>query len=102
MTGGRPENLSEIGGLGSDTATLLDDTLDAGVDVDGDGPIAAPVEKDVEIGVLRVWQNDSVIQEMPVFKAERVEPGSIHERARDAVEELVSGWMRGWLRLLTG
>ena len=67
-----------------------------------DGPISAPVEKDVEIGVLRVWQNDSVIQEMPVFTAERIEPGSIHERARDAVEELVSGWMRGWLRLLTG
>ena len=67
-----------------------------------DGPIAAPVEKDVEIGVLRVRLSDSIIQEMPVFTAERVDVGSIHARARDAVEELLTGWMRGWLQLFAG
>lgn len=67
-----------------------------------DGPISAPVEKGVEIGVLRVWQNDSVIQEMPVVTANGVDSGSIHHRARDAVEELLTGWMREWFRLFAG
>lgn len=58
------------------------------------GPIAAPVEKDAEIGVLRISQDGLVIQEMPVFAAESVGLGSAHSRALAAVKELLTGWLR--------
>jgi D-alanyl-D-alanine carboxypeptidase (penicillin-binding protein 5/6) len=58
------------------------------------GPVEAPVEEGTEIGKLRVWIGDTLSQETPLYAAETVERGALHQRALDAVEELMIGWMR--------
>jgi D-alanyl-D-alanine carboxypeptidase (penicillin-binding protein 5/6) len=59
-----------------------------------DGPVVAPVEEGARIGALKVWIGDMMSQETPLYAAESVEKGRIHQRALDAVEELAIGWMR--------
>jgi len=59
-----------------------------------DGPIIAPVEEGTPIGVLRVSIGDTLSQETPLYAGESVELGSLHQRALDAVGELLVGWMR--------
>lgn len=59
-----------------------------------DGPVMAPVEEGARVGVLRVWIGDAISQETPLYAAESVELGALHQRALDAVEELAIGWMR--------
>lgn len=59
-----------------------------------DGPIIAPVEEGARIGALKVWIGDMMSQETPLYAAESVGQGRIHQRALDAVEELAIGWMR--------
>jgi D-alanyl-D-alanine carboxypeptidase (penicillin-binding protein 5/6) len=58
------------------------------------GPVPAPVEEGSEIGVVKVWVGDQVVQETPVFAAESVGVGSLSSRALGAIEELLVGWMR--------
>jgi len=58
------------------------------------GPVVAPVEAGTEIGMLRVWIGDTLSQETPLFAAESVPRGKLYERALDAVEELLIGWLR--------
>ena len=59
-----------------------------------DGPIIAPVEEGAPIGMLKVWISDMLSQQTPLYAAESVEQGKLHQRALDAVEELLIGWMR--------
>lgn len=59
-----------------------------------DGPIEAPVEEGREIGTLKVWIGDTLSQETPLYAAETVKKGALHQRALDALEELMIGWMR--------
>lgn len=58
------------------------------------GPVAAPVEEGTRIGALRVWVGDTMSQETPLYAAESVGTGKLHQRALDAVEELLIGWLR--------
>jgi D-alanyl-D-alanine carboxypeptidase (penicillin-binding protein 5/6) len=59
-----------------------------------DGPIPAPVAKGTRIGVFRVWIGEEISQEIPVFAAESVQAGPLHRRAADALQELMTGWLR--------
>jgi D-alanyl-D-alanine carboxypeptidase (penicillin-binding protein 5/6) len=59
-----------------------------------EGPLAAPVEEGTRVGTLRVWIGDTLSQETPLFAAESVGVGSLHQRAWDAVGELLVGWLR--------
>lgn len=59
-----------------------------------EGPVIAPVEEGTRIGVLRVWIGDAISQETPLYAAESVGQGALHQRALDAVEELAIGWLR--------
>ena len=59
-----------------------------------EGPLVAPVEEGTRVGSLRVWIGDMMSQETPLFAAESVETGQLHQRALDAVGELLIGWMR--------
>jgi len=59
-----------------------------------EGPVEAPVEEGTQIGALRVWIGDMMSQETPLYAAESVGVGKLHQRALDAVEELLIGWMR--------
>jgi len=58
------------------------------------GPLAAPVEQGAEVGFLRVSVGDGVTQQTPLFAAESVARGSLHQRALDALMELATGWLR--------
>ncbi len=58
------------------------------------GPVVAPVEEGARIGVLRVSMGDSLSQETPLYAAESVGIGSLHQRAADAIGELLVGWLR--------
>lgn len=59
-----------------------------------DGPVIAPVEEGARVGTLRVWIGDAMSQETPLYAAESVDTGKLHQRALDAIEELAVGWMR--------
>lgn len=59
-----------------------------------DGPVMAPVEEGARVGTLKVWIGDAMSQETPLYAAESVETGKLHQRALDAIEELAVGWMR--------
>lgn len=58
------------------------------------GPVDAPVEEGQQIATLRVWIGDTMSQETPLYAAESVPTGQIHQRALDAVQELLVGWLR--------
>jgi D-alanyl-D-alanine carboxypeptidase (penicillin-binding protein 5/6) len=58
------------------------------------GPLAAPVEQGAEVGKLRVFIGERLMQETPVFAGETVETGNIRRRAEDALYELMTGWFR--------
>jgi D-alanyl-D-alanine carboxypeptidase (penicillin-binding protein 5/6) len=59
-----------------------------------EGPVIAPVEEGTQIGALRVFIGDTLSQETPLYAAENVETGALHQRALDAVGELLVGWLR--------
>jgi D-alanyl-D-alanine carboxypeptidase (penicillin-binding protein 5/6) len=59
-----------------------------------EGPVIAPVEEGTQIGSLRVFIGDTLSQETPLYTAESVETGALHQRALDAVGELLVGWLR--------
>ncbi len=59
-----------------------------------EGPVVAPVEEGVRVGSLKVWIGDTLSQETPLYTAEAVGLGSLHQRALDAVGELMVGWLR--------
>lgn len=58
------------------------------------GPVVAPVEAGTQIGALKVWIGDTLSQETPLFAAETVDKGKLHQRALGAIEELLVGWLR--------
>ena len=53
----------------------------------------APVEAGIEVGSLKVWSGDRLIQETPLYTAGAVGRGSLHSRALDALGELLFGWL---------
>ncbi len=59
-----------------------------------EGPVQAPVEEGTRIGALKVWIGDTLSQETPLYAAESVSTGPVHRRAMDAIEELLTGWLR--------
>lgn len=64
------------------------------------GPIMAPVEKDQQIGTLKVFRGANVALEVPLKAAESVEAGSMSQRAIDAFGELVVGVFRAGIERL--
>lgn len=64
-----------------------------------EGPLRAPVEKGAQVGRFEVLRDDSVIQETPLYTDADVGVGKLHQRALDAVAELVGGWIRSGIGL---
>jgi len=58
------------------------------------GPLVAPLKADQQVGILRIWIGDALVQETPVFTAEAIESGDLKKRSLDAVVELTTGWVR--------
>jgi serine-type D-Ala-D-Ala carboxypeptidase (penicillin-binding protein 5/6) len=57
------------------------------------GPLMAPIGEGEQVGVLRVWEGERLIQETPLHTAGSVERGALHARAVDALGELLFGWL---------
>jgi D-alanyl-D-alanine carboxypeptidase (penicillin-binding protein 5/6) len=57
------------------------------------GPIEAPIEPGTEVGALKIFQDERLIQETPLYTAETIGKGELHERALDALGELLLGWL---------
>jgi D-alanyl-D-alanine carboxypeptidase (penicillin-binding protein 5/6) len=62
------------------------------------GPVPAPVEKGQKIGTLKVWRGNALVLEVPLQAAERVETGSLAQRAFDAATELMIGLFRAGIQ----
>ncbi|MBB2973851.1 D-alanyl-D-alanine carboxypeptidase family protein [Mesorhizobium sp. RMAD-H1] len=58
------------------------------------GPLIAPVEAGKQVGTLKIWMGEDLVQEKPVFTAEAVNEGGIGKKAFDAALELSTGWIR--------
>lgn len=58
------------------------------------GPVAAPIEKGRPIGALKIRIGETLSTETPLFAAEDVPLAPLHWRAFDAIEELLTGWLR--------
>jgi D-alanyl-D-alanine carboxypeptidase (penicillin-binding protein 5/6) len=58
------------------------------------GPVRAPVEPGLRVGIIRVWRGDNIAMEAPVYAAEPVARGSTMRRAIDGASELVIGVFR--------
>ncbi|AFL52586.1 D-alanyl-D-alanine carboxypeptidase (penicillin-binding protein 5/6) [Sinorhizobium fredii] len=56
-------------------------------------PLAAPVAAGQQVGVVKLWNGDKLLREVPVKTAEAVEPGTLTSRALDALQELLFFWL---------
>jgi serine-type D-Ala-D-Ala carboxypeptidase (penicillin-binding protein 5/6) len=60
------------------------------------GPLVAPVQIGQEVGELRVYSGETLIQVTPVTALADVAVGSLTERALSGIKELATGWVRGF------
>ena len=58
------------------------------------GPVRAPVQEGLQVGLVRVWRGNNVAMEAPVYAAESIGTGSTMRRAIDGASELVIGMFR--------
>jgi D-alanyl-D-alanine carboxypeptidase (penicillin-binding protein 5/6) len=58
------------------------------------GPVPAPVKKGQQIGRLKVWRNDAVALETPLYAGADIGTGNLPQRAFDAATEMVISLFR--------
>jgi len=56
------------------------------------GPLKPPIKKGDRVAILRVTSPTGTVNEVPLYAAEDVEPGSIVRRGLDSLAQLVLGW----------
>ncbi|WP_018239847.1 D-alanyl-D-alanine carboxypeptidase family protein [Ensifer sp. BR816] len=56
-------------------------------------PLTAPVAAGQQVGVVKLWNGDKLIREVPVRTAESVGSGTLASRALDALQELLFFWL---------
>lgn len=56
-------------------------------------PLRAPVMAGAEVGVVRLWNGEKLLREVPVKTAVAVEQGTLASRALDALQELLFFWL---------
>ncbi len=56
-------------------------------------PLRAPVEAGAEVGVVRLWNGEKLLREVPVKTASAVDKGTLASRALDALQELLFFWL---------
>ncbi|ASY62955.1 D-alanyl-D-alanine carboxypeptidase [Sinorhizobium sojae CCBAU 05684] len=56
-------------------------------------PLSAPVAAGQEVGVVKLWNGERLIKEVPVRTADAVGPGTLTSRALDALQELLFFWL---------
>lgn len=63
-----------------------------------DGPLKPPVAEGTRVGVLRIFEGDTPVLEVPLFAAESVGQGGLTRQAEDALFEAGSGALRRLLK----
>jgi serine-type D-Ala-D-Ala carboxypeptidase (penicillin-binding protein 5/6) len=58
------------------------------------GPVPAPLEPGLPLGMLKVWRGENVVLEAPLHTAAAIGKGNLPQRALDAVTEMVIGVFR--------
>lgn len=58
-----------------------------------DGPLKPPVRKGDQVAKLRVTSQTNAVNEVPLYAAEDVEPGSLVRRGLDALAHLALSWV---------
>lgn len=56
-------------------------------------PVRAPIAPGAQLGVLRIWNGDQFLREVPLETAAPVEVGTLSSRALDALQELLFFWL---------
>lgn len=56
-------------------------------------PLQAPIVPGQQVGVLRIWNGDQFLREVPLQTAGAVEVGTLSSRALDALQELLFFWL---------
>lgn len=56
-------------------------------------PLSAPVAAGQKVGVVKLWNGEKLIKEVPVQTATAVETGTLTSRALDALQELLFFWL---------
>ena len=56
------------------------------------GPILAPIEQGARVAELRVTTDVGVTLSVPLYAGENIEVGQVHQRALDAVLDLITRW----------
>jgi serine-type D-Ala-D-Ala carboxypeptidase (penicillin-binding protein 5/6) len=56
-------------------------------------PLSAPVAAGQQVGVVKLWNGEKLIKEVPVHTANAVGPGTLTSRALDALQELLFFWL---------
>ncbi|WEX79066.1 D-alanyl-D-alanine carboxypeptidase [Sinorhizobium numidicum] len=56
-------------------------------------PLSAPVAAGRQVGVVRLWNGDKLLREVPVRTANAVEVGTLTSRSIDALQELLFFWL---------
>jgi D-alanyl-D-alanine carboxypeptidase (penicillin-binding protein 5/6) len=64
------------------------------------GPVHAPIAPGQQVGVVRIWRNNEVAVETPLYTAESIGKGSTMQRAMDGVSEVVIGLVRAGIEKL--
>jgi D-alanyl-D-alanine carboxypeptidase (penicillin-binding protein 5/6) len=54
------------------------------------GPVTAPVQRGDRVGVLRIWRDNLLQREVPLFADENIAEGTLLRRAYDAGYEIVA------------
>ncbi|MDX3924936.1 MAG: D-alanyl-D-alanine carboxypeptidase family protein [Shinella sp.] len=94
---------SVYGGSSSTVPLVTNDDVDVFLPVDNAGkivarvvytwPINAPVKPGQEVGVLKIWNDDRLLREVPVHTAGEIAVGTLRSRALDALQELLFFWL---------
>ncbi|WP_244669935.1 D-alanyl-D-alanine carboxypeptidase family protein [Kaistia sp. 32K] len=61
-----------------------------------EGPLLAPIEQGRRVGVVRVWVGDAEVLEKPLYTMAAIGKGTMDQRALDAVQQLLIGWLPQW------
>ncbi|HXV31003.1 MAG TPA: D-alanyl-D-alanine carboxypeptidase family protein [Sinorhizobium sp.] len=56
-------------------------------------PLRAPVTAGQQVGVVKLWNGEKLIKEVPVRTAGAVDAGTLSSRALDALQELLFFWL---------
>jgi D-alanyl-D-alanine carboxypeptidase (penicillin-binding protein 5/6) len=57
------------------------------------GPLKPPIRKGDQVAKLRVTSQTNAVNEVPLYAAEDVEPGSLFRRGLDSLAHLALGWV---------